>query len=67
MSTIEELFPRDNRRSEPDRNRSIHKVHFEFRYPMTDIVRHLGLYYSTVTRVMNINELIQDLIPVLFQ
>jgi hypothetical protein len=51
--TLEEVLSTDNWRTRKERNILIHKAHFEFGYTLTEIANHLGLHYSTVSRVIN--------------
>ena len=50
---LEEIFSSENWKTKSERNRLIYNVHFEFGYTLTEIAIHLGLHYSTVSRVIN--------------
>ena len=47
------LFPSVESRSKAERNKLIRKAHVDYGYTLVEIGKHLGLHYTTVSKVVN--------------
>ena len=47
------LFKKVNEKPRSERNRLMKKAHVDFGYTLMDIGDHLGLHYTTVSKVIN--------------
>ncbi len=51
---LSEIFPPNAQKATREkRNRAIHEAHLENGYSLAAIARHLGLHYSTISRIVN--------------
>ncbi|MFQ6024878.1 MAG: transposase, partial [Acidiferrobacterales bacterium] len=54
--SLKSLFARGSRKNRSARNRQIRRAHLEHGYTLTEIGKHLGLHYSTISKVVNVEE-----------
>src|SRR4030042_3712775 len=45
-----------SRGDKEERNKAIRGAHFNYGYPLIEIGRHLGLHYTTISKIINCNE-----------
>jgi REP element-mobilizing transposase RayT len=45
-----------SRGDKEERNKAIRSAHFKYGYPLKEIGRHLGLHYTTISKIINCNE-----------
>ena len=51
--SLKELFSEVNIKNKPKRNKLIYKAHLDCCYTLKDIAEHLGIHYTTVSRVIS--------------
>lgn len=52
-AALEEIFSTQKLKSKKERNSAIHRAYFENGYSMTEIARHIGLHYTTISKIIN--------------
>jgi len=50
---LEELFSTQEFKSKEERNNAINRACFENGYSMAEIARHIGLHYTTISKIIN--------------
>jgi REP element-mobilizing transposase RayT len=50
--SLEELLPPEKVAKKEQRNEAIHKAYIEYGYTLSEIARHLGLHYATISRII---------------
>jgi hypothetical protein len=50
---LEEIFSPQKVKSKEERNTAIHRAYFENGYSMAEISRHVGLHYTTISKIVN--------------
>jgi putative transposase len=52
-AALEELFSTQKVKSKEERNSAIHRAYFENGYSMTEIAQHIGLHYTTISKIIS--------------
>ncbi|MBW2058062.1 MAG: helix-turn-helix domain-containing protein, partial [Deltaproteobacteria bacterium] len=50
--SLEELLPPGKQANKQKRNQAIQKAYLDYGYTLTEIARHLGLHYATISRII---------------
>ncbi len=51
-SSLEQLLPVGEKSTKANRNQAIQAAHIDYGYTLSEIARHLGLHYVTISRIV---------------